>query len=133
MIRAIADTHALIWYLFDNKRLSRRAKEFIENASNDGEKIGFSAISLVEIVYLIEKEKIDPGTLERLLNVTETSDAALVELPVTGQIAEKMREISREAIPDMPDRIIAATALEQNVPVISRDGKIKASGLETIW
>jgi len=82
---------------------------------------------------LIEKEKIDPGALERLLNITKTGDAALVELPVTSETAETMRKISRDVIPDMPDCIIAATSLEQNVPVISRDGNIRISGLKTIW
>jgi PIN domain nuclease of toxin-antitoxin system len=33
----------------------------------------------------------------------------------------------------MPDRIIAATALSLGVPVISRDGKIRTSAVETIW
>jgi PIN domain nuclease of toxin-antitoxin system len=56
-----------------------------------------------------------------------------VEIPVTGKIASRTREVSRDAVPDMPDRIIAATALELSVPIISRDGKIKASGLNTIW
>jgi len=41
VIRAIADTHALIWYLFDNKLLSRKAKQFMDNASNDGMKLDF--------------------------------------------------------------------------------------------
>jgi PIN domain nuclease of toxin-antitoxin system len=80
-----------------------------------------------------KKKKIKPETLERLLEATGTSDAALVEIPVTGQIANKMRSVSRESIPDMPDRIIAATALNLNVPVISRDGKIKVSKLKSTW
>lgn len=133
MIRAIADTHALIWYLFEDRRLSRAAKHFMDNAAKNGEEIGFSAISVVEIVYLIEKNKIKPDTLERLLEATETNSAALVEVPVTGQIANKMRSVSRESIPDMPDRIIAATGLDLNVPIISRDGKIKVGKLKTIW
>jgi PIN domain nuclease of toxin-antitoxin system len=33
----------------------------------------------------------------------------------------------------MPDRVIAATALSLAVPVISRDGKIRDSQIETIW
>jgi PIN domain nuclease of toxin-antitoxin system len=33
----------------------------------------------------------------------------------------------------MPDRIVAATALRFGVPIISRDGKIRASKLATIW
>ena len=132
-MRAVADTHALIWYLFDDRRLSRIAKQFIDNAAKEGKQIGFSSISVVEIVYLVEKKKIKPDTLKRLLNETQSGDTALVEVPVTGKIAQTMQSISRETVPDMPDRIIAATALELNIPVISRDGKIKVSGLKTIW
>lgn len=133
MIRAIADTHALIWYLFDDKRLSRPAKQFMDKATKNGEQIGYSAISVIEIVYLVEKDKIKLETLERLLDATGAGDAALVEIPVTGQLANKMRSVSRVSIPDMPDRIIAATGLSLNVPIISRDGKIKASKIKTIW
>ena len=133
MICAVADTHTLIWYLFDDKRLSRTAKKYMEEAAKSGDQIGISSISLIEIVYLVEKEKINSETLERLLQFIEAGDAALVEIPVTGNIANRMREISRDAIPDMPDRIIAATALELSVPIISRDRKIELSKLKTIW
>ncbi|OIN88035.1 MAG: PIN domain protein, partial [Anaerolineae bacterium CG1_02_58_13] len=115
MIRAVADTHTLIWYLFEDKRLSRRAKQFIDIASEKGDQIGFSAISVIEIVYLIEKAKINPDTLTRLLEATAAEDAALVEIPVTGQIADRMRSAPRESIPDMPDRIVAATALNLHI------------------
>jgi len=33
----------------------------------------------------------------------------------------------------MPDRIVAATAVHFGVPVISRDGRIRASSVQTIW
>jgi len=36
-------------------------------------------------------------------------------------------------VPDMPDRIVAATAVYYSVPVISRDGKIRASNVQTVW
>lgn len=133
MIRAVADTHAVIWYLFEDERLSPIAREFMDDAAKNGEQIGISAISLIEIVYLAEKAKINPETFERLIQSIEADNAALVEIPVTGKIAKRMREVSHDAVPDMPDRIIAATALELSVPIISRDGKIKASGLKTIW
>jgi PIN domain nuclease of toxin-antitoxin system len=33
MIRAVADTHAVIWYLFQDSRLSLKARSYIEQAS----------------------------------------------------------------------------------------------------
>jgi predicted nucleic acid-binding protein len=44
-----------------------------------------------------------------------------------------MREISRADVPEMPDRIVAATALYLGVPIITRDGRIRASNLQTVW
>lgn len=133
MICALADTHALIWYLYDDLRLSTRARRFFEKSVEAGDQIGFSAISLVEIVYLIERGRINPLTLGRLLATLESEKPMLVELPVDHTIALRLQEIARESIPDMPDRIIAATALALGMPIISRDKKIRLSGLKTIW
>jgi predicted nucleic acid-binding protein len=49
------------------------------------------------------------------------------------RIAMKMMEVPREAVPDLPDGVIAATALLHGVPILSRDRRIQASGLQTIW
>ncbi|WP_437730494.1 hypothetical protein [Sorangium sp. So ce1335] len=39
---------------------------------------------------------------------------------------------ARADVPDMPDRIIAATAVSLGVPLVTRDGKIGASGAQTM-
>lgn len=57
----------------------------------------------------------------------------MAEAALTGEIVESMRLVQRYEIPDMPDRIIAATAMYFSVPVISRDGRIIASSVKTIW
>ncbi len=44
-----------------------------------------------------------------------------------------MKQVVRADVPDMPDRIVAATAVYFGVPVISRDGKIRASNVQSIW
>ncbi len=44
-----------------------------------------------------------------------------------------MKQVPRADVPDMPDRIVAAMAVYIGVPVISRDGKIRASNVQTIW
>ena len=60
-------------------------------------------------------------------------DGALQEVPLDAAIVEQMQNVSRSEVPDMPDRIVAATALRFGVPIISRDRKIQASKLNTIW
>jgi len=44
-----------------------------------------------------------------------------------------MRLIPRNDIPDFPDRIIAATAKRFDVPLITRDDKIRAADIKWIW
>lgn len=133
LMTLVVDTHAVIWYLFDDARLSLRAKEAIEQVASDGGHVALSSISLIEIVYLTEKRRIPAATMPRLLSVLYREDALLHEVPVDSRIAQAMTEIERDVIPDMPDRIIAATALTLGVPLVSRDGKIRQSNLVTLW
>jgi PIN domain nuclease of toxin-antitoxin system len=133
MIRAVADTHAVIWYLFNDPRLSTTARAVIEEAAAAGDVIAFSSITLAEIVYLAERGRIHAETLLRLSQAMDAEDAVLVETPFDRNIAQAMTGVPRQEVPDLPDRIIAATALYLNVPIISRDGLIRASRLKTIW
>lgn len=50
MIVAVADTHSFIWYLDADRRLSQAAKRAIDRATQAGNEIGISAITLVETV-----------------------------------------------------------------------------------
>jgi PIN domain nuclease of toxin-antitoxin system len=58
IIAGVADTHAALWHVFDDSRLSKRAKVFIDEAAATSWKIAVSVISLAEIVYLIEKKRL---------------------------------------------------------------------------
>ncbi len=133
MLRAVADTHAIIWYIFGDVRLSTIARDAINQIAGDGDQVAFSSITLAEIVYLSEKGRISPLTLERLLTAVDTTDAVLIEVPFDRNIAQALQLVERTQVPDLPDRIIAATALYLGVPLISRDRKIKLSPVPTIW
>lgn len=133
MISAIADTHTVIWYLYDDTRISEKAKRFIEATREQGNQIVLSTITLVEIVYLIEKGRIENRAFTKLNSELQNNQSVLREIPLTNRIVMELAEIDRNSIPDMPDRIIAATALHLDVPLLSRDEKIKNSRVETIW
>jgi PIN domain nuclease of toxin-antitoxin system len=132
-IAGVADTHTALWYLYGDSRLSRRAKTFIDDSAVAVNKIAVSAISLAEIVYLVEKKRVPASAYHNLRSALSDPDHVFVEEPLTEDVVEAMRIVPRDDVPDMPDRIIAATALFLRVPVISRDGKIRASTVETIW
>jgi PIN domain nuclease of toxin-antitoxin system len=133
MIAAVADTHTAVWYLFNHLKFSARARQAIEEAFSAGDQIGVSSISLVEMVYLAEKGRVPSTAVQNLIHGMLDPQYPLHELPVDALIAEQLAFISREEVPDMPDRTVAATGLRYKVPVISRDRKIRATGIQTIW
>ena len=133
MLRAVADTHAVIWYIFGDARLSVTARNTIEQIAAEGNQVAFSSITLAEIVYLSERGRIDAATLDRLLRAVDSENAVLAEVPFDRNIAQSLMRVERAQIPDLPDRIIAATALYLGLPLISRDRRILLSDVDTIW
>ena len=133
MIAGVADTHAALWYLFSDARLSRSARAFIDEAAVSGRKVLLSVISLAEVVYLVEKKRVPLPAYDKLRQAILTSDFVRDEAPLTSGIIEAMRLIPRADVPDMPDRLVAATALYFGVPVVSRDGRIQTTNLQTVW
>jgi PIN domain nuclease of toxin-antitoxin system len=129
----VADTHAVIWYILNQDALSSNARAAFDSATASGDPVYLSAISVVEIRYLVEKGKLTTVFFDRLDEALSSADAALVVIPVTLEIARTLNEISRTSIPEMPDRIIAATAFYLKLPLITRDRKIQGSVIKTVW
>ena len=129
MIAGVADTHPALWYVFGDPRLSASAKSALETAAGSRQKIVVSVISLAEIVYLVEKGRLPASAYTDLQTALRDLDHVLQEAPVTAEIIDAMLEVPRADIPDMPDRIVAATAVYFGVPAISRDGRIRASNI----
>jgi PIN domain nuclease of toxin-antitoxin system len=90
-------------------------------------------MSIIEIIYLVEKGRIPPETLPLLQKNLSEQSALLEIVPITQAIALSVQQISRQQVPDLPDRVIAATAMYLDVPLVTRDGKISLSEVETIW
>ncbi|MBI2767361.1 MAG: type II toxin-antitoxin system VapC family toxin [Chloroflexi bacterium] len=132
-MNVVADTHAVIWLLSERHKLSRAAATVLDQAIATGGTVFVSAITLVEMTYLVEKRKIPAFVLSDLERAIETASLAMGLHPVELQIARALARVPRDAVPDMPDRIIAATALHLGLPLVTRDGKIRASGVDSIW
>ncbi len=130
---AVLDTHTVLWYLENSKELSAIARTLIEDAIRDARDVRVSAISLVETVYLVERRRLPLAALERLRSALTDSNSGLFVASVDAGVANVLENIPRDIVPDMPDRIIAATALHLGLPLVTRDRRLQAAGIKTIW
>jgi predicted nucleic acid-binding protein len=114
-------------------RLSAAALAALETAEKAGSPILIPSITLVEISYLVEKGRIPKLAWTRLLRALRDDASALTLAPLDLAVAVALPKVSRATVPDMPDRIIAATALALGLPLVTRDHKIKLSNITSIW
>ena len=84
MIAGVANTHAALWYLLKNSRLSATARDFMDEAARAGRDIALSPISLTEILYLVEKERLPWSAYEELKAALADPDCVIKEAPFTA-------------------------------------------------
>ncbi len=130
---AVLDTHAAIWYVFTPSDLSRAAHQFVRRAIASDKPVYISAISLVETIYLVERGRISLEAFRRIEAALKDAASGLIVAPVDASVAEAVPKIPRAVVSDMPDRIIAATALHLGLPLVTRDQRIQSAGIQTIW
>lgn len=133
MSACVADTHTLIWYVLGDSRLSPTAHATLLKTAATGDSVFVPSVSLVEIVYLIEKGRFPQALLQRIISLLNDPLQELKPISLDENIAQTLQQIPRHIVPDMPDRIIAATALHLNLPLVTADHKIRASGIQTVW
>jgi PIN domain nuclease of toxin-antitoxin system len=129
----VVDTHAVLWYLADDPELSARAAAALDAITIAGGPIYVPAICVVEAIYLAEKGRIPLAALERLLLAVEEPNPRFVLAPLDRIVASAVRGVARADVPDLPDRVIAATAAALRLPLVTKDGRIRATNLETLW
>lgn len=133
MSAVVADTQAVVWYLTEPGRLTPEAVAAMDGATDVGSPIWVASITLVELRYLVEKKRLPSTVLEALMMALDDEGSAFELAALTREVADAMGDVSREKVPDMPDRIIAATAHALGLPLVTSDRQIRASGVTVIW
>ena len=133
MSRAVADTHALIWWsLGPAKKLGRRARSFFERAERGGATIYIPVLGFVEVSEAMRHGAFPgaQGFSRWMEQVVASTGFAAADL--TADIVLEAETIY--LVPERGDRLIAATALHLDCPLISRDPVFaRVPGLTTIW
>ncbi|MBM4425396.1 MAG: type II toxin-antitoxin system VapC family toxin [Chloroflexi bacterium] len=130
----VTDTHALLWHLSNDSALSAQAGEKFRLADIGGGEIFIPSIVLVEVVFLAERQRVPSERIDRIANLSVVPGSHYHLVPLDMALIQTMRRIPREIVPEMPDRLIAATALLLGLPLITRDTRIaQLTTVECIW
>lgn len=125
---ALLDTHVLLWWFEDPKRLSSAQQRTLKKA-NDTRALGVSEVTLLEVAQLVER-----GRVRLALPVDEwlerATAAPLVERHgISPAVVREMTALSVTRDWDPADRIIVSTARVLGVPLVTSDTRIVDSGL----
>lgn len=123
------DTHSLIWYLDKglNSKLSQTALQTIMEAENT-DMIYIPIIVLMELLYLVEKGKVNLSFNKLLLSLEESNNYQIIPFDTRLlKIAQTLKGL------EVHDRIILATATLTNSPIITKDKDMIGKGILTIW
>ena len=124
-MKLLLDTHAALWYLSDDAQLGERAREHLDDETNQ---VLLSAAVVWEIAIKRSLGKLEApdGYLPLLL------DAGVQSLPVTLAHAAAV-----EALPqhhrDPFDRMLVVQAFSEQAALVSRDAVLRPYGVALNW
>jgi PIN domain nuclease of toxin-antitoxin system len=127
-VKLLLDTHAFLWLMAGDRRLSRPARRAVEDVEAE---LYLSAASVWEMAI-----KANLGRLQLPASVAD-----YVQSKISGgfQIlpVEWMHAAAVEALPahhrDPFDRLLAAQSLAEKIPLVTADPAFKAHGVTVVW
>lgn len=128
-MRLLLDTHTLLWSTLSHANLSKWAASAIADRSNE---ICVSAASAWEISTKVRLGKLNQAISLEKEFLTKMAEAGYALLPITTAHALRAGRMIGDHR-DPFDRMIAAQALAEDIPVISMDTRLDVFGVRRLW
>ena len=128
-MKVLVDTHAILWWLSEDRHLSRRARRILENSEN---RRLISIASLWEIAIKMKLGSLPTDGLTLRMIADELAEQEFAILPIR---LDDLLQL--EGLPalhrDSFDRMLISQAIEEDVPMLTTDTAIEQYPIETIW
>ena len=135
-MRVVADSHALIFYLFLPHQLTEQALETLGEAEDTGGVV-VSAATLSDLWYASHKrgpKSLAPGAYESLRRTVLDPETKFEVAAIAGETMEHFDRVPLAELADPFDRFILATAAQLRLPLVTADRAMSAAGLaEILW
>ena len=82
MSQYVTDTHSLYWHLTDDLRLSPTARQVFCEADTGQHLILVPGIVLIEMVYLVEKGRLDASRVDQVFDLLDTPGGSYTVAPL---------------------------------------------------
>ncbi len=126
----VVDTHAIAWFIAEDKRLSPLAVSILNQAQDGEVQILIPILVLAELTHIAEKGKVKIS-IEEILQRIKLGDGFTV-VAFDFPIFQAMLTLPKEW--DIHDRIIGATSSYYQTTLITRDEMLRASSkIQTLW
>ncbi len=125
----LLDTVTMVRHFSNSGTIGKSAAEILDNFPNSDDEFAISIVSLMEIMYLSEKKRINIDLNNTIDLLIQTSGYRIIDL--TTEIILSAQSIQ---FYELHDRMILATAKWLGIPIISSDKKFNSvDGIEVIW
>ena len=127
-MNAILDSHAFLWALAGDARMSRRARDIFTGSAD----LSLSIASIWEILIKVQLGKLSLPRPAGPYLVSKMADNRIKALPIT---IDHLLAIERLPMHhrDPFDRMLVAQSMEQDWPIITADRMFKKYPVQVIW
>ena len=128
-MRILLDTHAFLWLVMDDSKLSDRARSIFLDADNE---LLISAVIGFEIAIKYTLGKLELAEPPRDFIENRIRNNALTQLPISLSHTYRLSHLPLHHR-DPFDRLLISQALEEDIPLLSADSAFRLYDVEIIW